>query len=162
MPEAKDNQPRRKRTIVVPVLAAMAGASIAAVALLFIIYLNLLVQTIRLLSGIPSVIALFGIILLGLAALTTLIGVGSSYRRHLDSRKVLARFFLISGVQGILLFASELFRRWLLSLIGPTTGEAMLGFWNDAALVAGLVVGAVGLVAGALFRRRYRSTVYRR
>lgn len=154
-----DNQ---KDTVAMPALAAMVAVSIGMVVLLFILYINLLVQAIRILSGIPAVLALFGLIVLGLVALITPISVGAWYRRNVDARKVLARFLLVSGVQGVLLFLSELFRRWLLGRIGPGMAEATLGFWNDVALVAGLVIGVGGLVAGALIRRRYRQSLKRR
>ena len=139
--------------------AGMTVLSIGVVVLLFIIYLELLVLTIRILSGIASFFALIGVLVLGLMALSTPIAVVMWYRRNVPTNLILARFLLVSGVQGVLLFLSEVFRRVLLESVSTGFAVETLILWNHVALVAGLVVGAGGLAAGWITMSRYQRSL---
>ena len=133
----------------------------AVLVLLFVIYVELLVLTIRVLSGAAAALALFGIIGAGLFALVAMIAVGPAYDRAQTSRSLAVRFLAFTAAQGLLLALSEVLRRFLLGLIAAEAASTMLGFWNHAAMVLGITVAVGGLVTAWVISRRGRSQTLR-
>ena len=131
--------------------------SIGIVAVLFLIYLDLLTQAVRILSGIPAFLALSGMIVLGLVALIAPLTIGAVYSSANTMHKMITRILIVTGIQGLMFFLSEVFRRYLLERIAPGMAAATLGVGNYVIAILGLVVGCSALAIGwKKLRRRPR------
>ncbi len=135
---------------------AITVVSIGLVAVLFLIYLDLLTQAVRVLSGMPAFFALFGMVVLGLAALVAPLTIGAVYSGAKSTQRLITRVLLVTGIQGLFFFLSEVFRRYLLERIAPGMAAATLDFGNYAVAILGLVVGCTALAIVWKKRRRGR------
>ena len=133
---------------------AMTGLSFALLVLLFLLLIDVLTLAVRVLAGLSAVIALFGIVALGLIALVAPAVIYAAYAKHDAQRPLTVRFLLVTGIQGVLFFLTEVGRRALLHAIGPEVAEAALGPQNQLTAILGIGVGSLSLAAAWIIRRR--------
>lgn len=136
----------------------MTAASIAIVVILALLYIDLLTRTIRILSGFAAVVALFGIVAVGIAGLIAPMVIGAVYAKGEAKRVLTRRFLVVTGVQGLVLFFSELVRRLVLHSAGSGLAGAILTPWHDAAAIVGFVVGCGALVLPRMIDARRRRS----